>query len=263
MATLDAPDYLEHLRADSARFREVLTTCAPDARVPGCPAWDAAELLHHLTVVQHFWGCIVADRPAGPEGVSEPEQAATYEQQLLDFDAASTRLVDALAAAAPEEKAWTWSTDQTVGFIFRRQAHEALIHRLDAEQTAGQVTPLDAALAADGVHEALDIMFGTCPPWGQFFGLPHHLRVDLTDSGDTIWVQLGRLHGTDPEGIDHEEDAIAVVDDPGAEPDAVIAGPAAALDARLWRRDDGAAIHVSGDLAIVDHFRTAIHRPID
>ena len=34
-------------------------------------------------------------------------------------------------------EAWTWSTDQTVGFIVRRQAHEALIHRLDAELTAG------------------------------------------------------------------------------------------------------------------------------
>ena len=39
--------------------------------------------------------------------------------------------------ADPAEPAWTWSAEQTVGFTLRRQAHEALIHRLDAEQTAG------------------------------------------------------------------------------------------------------------------------------
>ena len=46
-----------------------------------------------------------------------------------------------------------WSTEQTVGFPFRRQAAEALIHRLDAEQTADRVTLLDPELAADGVDE--------------------------------------------------------------------------------------------------------------
>jgi hypothetical protein len=195
--------------------------------------------------------------------VTPPERASSYDAQLVDFDAASSRLVDLLTATAPDEKAWSWSTEQSVGFTCRRQAQEALIHRLDAEQTAGMETPLDARLAADGVHEVLDLMYGACPPWGQFFGLPHHLRLDLTDTGDTYWVQLGRLHGTDPDGVDHDEVAIAVVDDPGAEADAVVSGPAAVLDARLWRRGDGDRLHVTGDLAIVDHFRTAIHRPLD
>ena len=66
----------------------------------------------------------------------------------------------------PAEEAWTWSDDHTVGFILRRQAHEALVHRLDAEQAAGRGHELDAALAADGVHECLDVMYGGMPPWG-------------------------------------------------------------------------------------------------
>jgi uncharacterized protein (TIGR03083 family) len=263
MENLDAPDYLRHLRTESARFREVLTHCAPDARVPACPAWSAADLLWHLTGVQHFWGSIIAGRPAGPDEMTPPERAPSYEAQLTDFDAASARLVELLTEASPDEKAWSWSTEQSVGFTRRRQAQEALIHRLDAEQTAGAVTPLDPALAADGVHEVLDLMYGACPPWGQFFGLPHHLRLDLTDTGHSYWVQLGRIHGTDPDGVDHHEDAIAVVDDPGVDADAVVSGPAAVLDARLWRRGDGDELHVTGDRAIVDHFRTAIHRPLD
>lgn len=263
MAPLEAPEYLRHLRSESARFREVLSTCAPDAQVPGCPAWDAADLLWHLTEVQHFWGSIVLDRPVGPDALTEPVRPADQAGLLAAFDAAHARLADALAAASPEDKAWTWSQEQTVGFILRRQAHEALIHRVDAEQAAGAVTPMDPALAADGVAEVLDVMYGGCPPWGEFFGLPHHVRVDLTDTGDTIWVQLGRFHGTDPEGITHEEDDIRVVPDPGVHADAVISGEAAVVDQRLWRRGDGSAIHLAGDLAIVDHFRNAIHHPLD
>jgi len=35
------------------------------------------------------------------------------------------------------------------------------------------------------------------------------------------------------------------------------------VNARLWRRGDGSSIKVGGDLSIVDHFRTAIHHPIN
>ena len=43
--------------------------------------------------------------------------------------------------------------------MLRRQAHEALVHRVDAEQTAGlPVTDPGVALAADGVDEMLGVM---------------------------------------------------------------------------------------------------------
>ena len=73
-------------------------------------------------------------------------------------------------------------------------------------------------------------MYGGCPPWGEFTGLPHHVRVDCTDTGDRVWVQIGRFVGTDPDDDKYYDDNdISVVPDPGAEPDAVVAGPAAAL----------------------------------
>jgi hypothetical protein len=109
----------------------------------------------------------------------------------------------------------------------------------------------------------LDVMYGGCPPWGEFSGLPHYVRLDLTDTGDSVWVQLGRFHGTDPEGIEHDEDDIHVVTDPGTEPDAVIRGTAESLDARLWRRADGAETHLAGDLTIIARFRAVVHQPIN
>src|SRR6478735_872042 len=237
MARLSYEEYLRHLRSDAARFREVLTGCAPEARVPGCPDWSAADLLGHHAGVLMFWATIIEQRPEGPaEDWTEPELPTAYDELLALHAEQDARLGAALAAADPAEPAWSWSAEQTVGFTFRRQAHEALIHRLDAEQTAGQETPLDPALAADGVDEVLDVMFGGAPEWGEFAPLPHYVRIDITDSDESLWVQIGRFAGTDPDGEHHDLEDIRVVAAPGVEPDAVVTGPAPALDAWLWRR---------------------------
>ena len=107
-------------------------------------------------------------------------------------------VTEAVTMADAAEQARAAGTRSMVGFTYRRQAHEALIHRLDAEQTSGAVTPLDPVLAADGVLECLDVQFGGTPPWGEFHPLPHHVRVDCTDTGDQVWVQIGRFVGTSP-----------------------------------------------------------------
>ena len=266
MARLPFDGYLAHLREESDRFRAALTGCDPDARVPGCPEWTAADLLWHLSEVQEFWAAVIGGRPAAPsEDRVPPGRPASYDAMLAAFDEHSAALVAALEAADPADPAWSWSEEQTVGFTFRRQAHEALIHRLDAEQTVGDVTPLDPELAADGVDEALAVMFGGTPPWGTFTGLDQHVRVDLTDRDESVWVQIGHFTGTDPDsGAHHEEiDDIGVVPDPGREPDVVVDGPAGAVDAWLWRRGDDTEIQVAGDRAVYDHFRRAVDQPID
>lgn len=264
MSRLTHAAYLDHIRSESARFREVLAGCDPAAQVPGCPDWRAADLVWHLTEVQHFWTHVIARRPADPEDYEDPQRPATYDELLATYDATLAGFLATLEAADPAEPAWSWSTEQTVGFTYRRQAHEALIHRLDAEQTAGAVTSLDPALSADGVDEALAVMFGGCPPWGEFAGLPHHVRLDITDVDESVWVQIGRFRGTDPtDGVHHDLDDIHVVDDPGVEADAVVEGPAAELDGWLWRRGDDSAIKVHGDKAVYDHFRLAVNQPIN
>lgn len=270
MTRLAFDRYLHHLRGESARFREALASCDPAARVPSCPDWDASDLLWHLTTVHEFWARIITGRPVAPgEDWAEPERPTTYDALLAAFDEHSAALVDALEAADPAEPAWSWSDEQTVGFTFRRQAHEALIHRLDAELTVGEVTPLDPELAADGVDEALAVMFGGTPPWGDFTplpdGVPQHVRVDLTDRDESVWVQLGHFNGTDPEsGTRHVAvEDVAVVSDPGGEPDVVVDGPAGAVDAWLWRRGDDSAIRVAGDRTAYEHFRRAVNQPIN
>lgn len=162
--------YLEHLVSESELFAAALAGVPADRPVPTCPDWTAMDLAHHLTQVQSFWTAVV-NGPLLTKGqvhhVHEPARASTLGHQIDDLRAASAALVAALAATPPSTPAYTWSSEQTVGFTYRRQALEALVHRLDAELTAGVRTPMDPQLCTDGVDEALRVMFGGCPPWGR------------------------------------------------------------------------------------------------
>lgn len=264
---LPFPTYLDHLRAESARFRAALTGCDPERPVPTAPDWTAADLLWHLGEVQNTWSEVVLSRPKKPDPEPDPPRPASYDGLLAFFDDASARLVQTLTAADPSEPAYTWSgpDDQNVAFIIRRQAHEAAIHRLDAELVAGSaVAPLDPALALDGVDECLDVMYGGLPPWGRFDPLPHYVEFRARDAGGSVWTQLGLFSGTRPEGgerISGESDA-HVVPDPGVPADAVVSGTADDLDAWLWHRRGDERITVTGDLAIYDRLRELLGQPI-
>jgi uncharacterized protein (TIGR03083 family) len=269
MTRLTPEGYLDHIRSESARFREVLADCDPGARVPSCPDWDAADLLWHLTKVQRFWAGRVADRTAAPvegEEAYDAERPAAYAELVAAYDRASAALAGSLDGVDPGTEAWTWSDDHTVGFILRRQAHEALIHRMDAELAAGTSSEVDPRLAADGVAEVVGVMYGGCPPWGSWEPLPHFVRLDCTDTGDELWAQLGLFSGTDPDSgqvIEGEEDCHLVAAPADLEPDAVVDGPAAALDAWLWHRGDERDLSVVGDQAVLDRFRAIVGAPIN
>lgn len=265
MTRLDPATYLAHLRTQSERFAAVLETCPPDARVPSCPDWDAADLLWHLTGVQRFWHHIVSHRPAGPDDYVETERPASYDDLLALFRAAHEQLASTLADADPAEPAWTWARDdQSVGFTYRRQAQEALIHRLDAELTAGDVTPLPPDLAADGVDEALDVIFGGLPDWGSFDPLPLYVEYRISDTGDSVWAQLGTFSGTAPDGtVRSGEPDQHVVPAPGRAADLVVSGTAERLDGWLWHRYDATGISFEGDPEVRERMSAVLGQAID
>jgi uncharacterized protein (TIGR03083 family) len=249
-------DYLTHLARDSARFVEALRQTGPKAPVPTCPDWDADDLLWHLAEVQWFWGTIVGqeltdfsdiqaldrgDRPDGRDG-------------LLAFYAKATRdLHHVLSAASPDKPAWTWYDDQTVAFIRRRQAHEALVHRVDAELTAGARTPMDPDLCADGVDEVLRIMYAGLPPWGRFTPDPTQtVRVQTTDTDQSWLVTLGQFTGADADDTAHDEPSLAVAaSDSGGPAAATVRGAAADLDCWLWHRPQTGQVERGGDAMVL------------
>jgi uncharacterized protein (TIGR03083 family) len=258
-------DYLDHLRTDSARFLDVLKRAPGDARVPSCPDWDADDLLWHLAGVQWFWGSVVAERLQTVDDLVEPSRPDSRDGLVRFFEDQSERLHRELAAADPAEQVYTWAADKSVGFIRRRQAHEALVHRLDAELVSGDVTPLDAELASDGVLEALDVMFGGCPPWGSFTPSGEQVLVSVTDTGLEVPVSLGRFTGTDPDdGTVYDEEDISVsAADLSVPPAGVVSGTADDLDAWLWHRRDDSGLVVEGDRAVLGRFLEVLKQPIN
>ncbi|MBM7520390.1 maleylpyruvate isomerase family mycothiol-dependent enzyme [Nocardioides nitrophenolicus] len=266
MTRLAPAAYLHHLRVESARFAEVLGSCPPDARVPSCPDWDVADLAWHLTEVQHFWTHVIRHRPAPPEAYVEPERPATYAEILATFRATHDAFAAVLGAADPAEPAWSWSVpgDQRVGFTYRRQAHEALIHRLDAELAAGAITGLPADLAADGIDEALGVMYGGLPPWGRFDPRPQYAEFRATDTATSVWVQLGTFSGTTPEGVERSDEPDQhVVAAPGVPADLVVTGTAADLDAWLWHRVSDERVTITGADDVRAHVGAVLGQAID
>jgi uncharacterized protein (TIGR03083 family) len=249
-------DYLAHMRAESTRFAEVLAATDPGAAVPTCPDWTAADLLWHLAEVQLFWGTIVRDRLDDPDPAEEgkPERPADYNDLLALYRDACAVLIDSLSNTADDVAVWTWfDQDQSVGFVRRRQAHEALIHRFDAELTAGTpVTEADAALATDGVLEVLEWMFGGIPNWAtQELDGPVG-RLTTTDTGAQWFVQLGHWSGHSPNtGKTYSDEPSVNVIETG-EPSFTIAGRAHDLDAWLWNRPTSGEIAIAGDAASLE-----------
>ena len=254
-------DYVAHLSSESARFAAAIAQAAPDAAVSACPDWNADDLLWHLAHTQWLWGTVVREHLDGPQAEERMPARPAGRADLLAFvDQVSRDLAVALAAASPDSPAWTWSADQTVGFIRRRQAHEALIHRIDAELAAGIRGPVDPVLAADGVEEALRVMYGGVPDWGTFTpDSTQTVRLRSTDTGDSWLVRLGRFTGTDPDGTSYDEpDIHPAGHDLGTGASAEISGLAADLDCWLWHRTPVTAVVRTGDQHALSHFDAAI-----
>lgn len=264
---MDRPplNYLTHLAADSERFAEVLARVDGGARVPTCPDWNADDLVWHLAEVQWFWSRLVRHRPAAPDQQPERRQARPADRTALRAlgEQCTRDLLAELCAAEPGERCWTWSEDQTVGFVYRRQAHEALIHRLDAELTAGVRTALPAELAADGIDEVLRLLLGGAPPGANVVPEPMStVRLTAADAGHRWLVTLGRAQG-ERDGHAFDLPTLLVADsDPGDPAAATVVGAAEDLDCWLWNRPPRHALTRSGDLGVLRGLEAVKHDPV-
>jgi uncharacterized protein (TIGR03083 family) len=261
-------NHLLHLHAESTRFVDVLRDAPADAPVPTCPEWQADDLLWHLAEVQWFWGAIVRDAVLDPDELHPPSRPADREGLLAFFDEATSLLGSSLADADPSMPCWTWAAhDQTAGFVRRRQAHEALIHRIDAELTAGvERAAIDADLAVDGIDEVLRFMYGGVPPWSDHQLDPGAtLRIQSLDRERAWLMTFGAFSGTSPGGHTYAGAAWMEVDD--ADPDrpaaASVVGTSADLDSWLWGRPTIGPIERSGDPSVLERLQEIIADGID
>ena len=250
MSSSHRPDHLAHLRSESARFHAAVASLDPSTLVPTCPDWTVADLAWHITEGQHFWATLIDERRTDLAGYERPDRPGDHDTLLALGPATTARLVDLLATTDDDVSVWTWhDTNHTVGFVRRRQAHEALIHRLDAETAAGTRTPIDPELATDGVLEGLEWIFGGLPIWASIETPGPTGLLSTTDTGATWHVEVPRWGGVNPEsGTTYRDEPTVLVRD-GGEPGFRVRASAADLDAWLWRRPTVGPIEVSGDPA--------------
>lgn len=219
--------YLAALHEENGRFAAAALRARQlhgwPARVPGCPEWDLADLVWHLGEVQHFWAWIVRTRATAPAGYPQPTRPDG--ESLLAWAAEQSRvLTDALTRAEPTDPVWTWAAQQDVAFVLRRQAQEATVHRVDAEQVLGEVTGIPTEVGVDGLDEWLELMVPAAFPGGPPTGAAP-VAFAATDAG----TELSLFAGSDEQ------------------PAAILSGPAGNLLLVAWRRLPLSAVTVEGD----------------
>ena len=164
---------------------------------------------------------------------------------LVDaFRDGARALVGELSSVSPDTPVWTFSsTNRTASFWQRRRAQETSIHRYDAETAAGSATPLDAALAVDGIDEFLTVF------------LPR-----LADNFGEIGDATVHLHCTDVEGewLVARRGGEVTVTAEHAKGDVAARATASDLLLFLWGRVPADSLEVFGDADLLARFRGAI-----
>ncbi len=185
---------------------------------------------------------------AAPDGVppADPSGQAGW---LL---AGARRLTDAIRAAGTEP-VWAFGTLAPATFWARRQAHETMVHRADAELAAGRPVVLDPALAADAIDEWLTIMAG--PRYGR----PDARATALPPGASLHVIAIAPDQGGTGSGewlIRHAGDGVRVLDTPEPEtsgPDLTVSGPPDQVLLVLLRRlrQETADITAAGDASLL------------
>jgi uncharacterized protein (TIGR03083 family) len=245
-----------HIQDESDRFGAVLASADPASRVPTCPDWSALDLLKHLTQVHQFWATVIGNR------LTEEAEVSAYEQsrpalpddpgRLQDLRRQATAdLLTALTARDPSERAWSWfPPDQTVGFTWRMQTHEATMHRVDAELAAVlPISPISPEVAADGVDHVINVMWAWAPAEAER-RVTGTIELRATDTGHRWLVNTIRWSGEAWGQIFDNQIGCERADT--GEPEATVAGTAENLDLLVWTRADRMIVRAGDHNALTE-----------
>lgn len=225
--------YVEALQEQAARFAAAVRGSAPAAAVPSCAGWTALDLVRHVVQVYAHKAAVLRAGAAVPGSQVEAAADLAFPQALQRHDAVVADLAALLLSLDPAAPAWTWmegAGESTVGAWARRMAHEALVHRVDAELTAGQqIGPAPEPLAVDGVNEVLTWMAGDPDVAASQEGSVGAAGTLLLDHSGGAWlVELG-------DGFQRVTPAAS-----GTPSDTRISGSAWAIGLSLWGRPSDA-----------------------
>jgi uncharacterized protein (TIGR03083 family) len=250
--------FFGEIGASAATLAEIASSCDADLPVPTCPDWTLRQLATHVGRV-HRWAAEIVRTKAAEFIPFNSVPDGAYPARPAERAAWLTRGADQVIAAiqaAGTEPVWAFGALAPATFWARRQAHETMVHRADAELTVGRDVVLDAALAADGIDEWLGSV--TDPRYRQRgdgsealpAGATLHLRATGIESaagvpGDGPASTADWLIASTAAGL-------TVQHGPG-EADVSVSGRADRLLLTLARRlpADDPAVSVTGDAALL------------
>ncbi|HEV2360811.1 MAG TPA: maleylpyruvate isomerase N-terminal domain-containing protein, partial [Acidimicrobiales bacterium] len=165
------------------------------------------------------------------------------DEVYVGFDAAYERLMDWLRSKEPDRQCWNWAgSDMTAGWVARRMALETAIHRIDAEQAQKMASPIDTALALDGIDERIAVHLAVDVPDAPEASLQGSLCLVCSDA-DRAWVVEvggGRLNWRNGRGP----------------ADAVLVGDSSSLFQFTWNRVGPDALSLTGRREVADAWAT-------
>jgi uncharacterized protein (TIGR03083 family) len=222
---------LSIIEREAARIVEVATdpNVARTAGVPTCPRWALDDLLDHLGRVYAMVATVIGDALGNPPDREKVPRRPEGEDPL-DWMRERLGLLLPVLSEIPEGAArWNFVSGprSPVGFWWRRQAHETLVHRVDAE-LAGRAPVREAApeIAGDGVAEFLLVSgFSEAPGTDLDAGRGMTVHLHASDAPEVEWT------------IDTAGRTCARAH---SKADVALRGPAWSLARWVWRRGSAA-----------------------
>ena len=229
--------YTTCLAVDAARLAEVVDAHMDD-KVPTCPEWTGAELVHHLADVYEYVSEVFR-LDAEPDGPWPPERGAV--PPFTRMRTALGRLLADFTGREAGDRAHSWfEPDQTVGFWARRMGIDTAIHRADAELTAGlDITPIPDDVALGGIGEVLNVFFaGGRQQW------PDRFEQALSGAnGKPVVIAAGDQAYT----VTVKPDDVTVEEKDDDKAAARISGTPSDVLLWLWRRVPDEKVAIEGD----------------
>lgn len=249
---MERNDYLNHFVEECEKFA---TLCASvlDHAVPSCPGWTVQDLVEHLGSVHrraaHRVGSDVD--PTGYE-ISLPAESSAI---LGWFDEGWRHLYELFTEHPDDYPTWNWSgKNLTLGWMIRRQAHEAAIHRFDAELAHMGIPSVSAITSLP----AESIPFGFTPEFAVD-GIDERLEVTIASRRNLTSSLPGSLHmhatDFDAEWTVTLKDGVMTIERGHQKADAAIKATASELYLWSWGRLPAEIFQCVGDLEVIEAWK--------
>ena len=236
MCRVEIAEHLDRLDAEGTALADAAERVDFDAAITHCPDWTVRDLLGHIGDVHRWAAEIVGGALPSPEGVGDHVPPA--DDALVGWVRDGHRdLVKTLRAAPGDLDCFAFlPAPSPLAFWARRQAMETAVHRVDVEAPAGDITPIDEALALDGIEEIL-LGFGARRKTFE----PGTMRLEPGEA-EPWRVVLGPA-GAQASTLKPDDDGTA---------DVTVSGTAS--DVYLWTWNRPASVTITGDSAVADQW---------